>query len=143
LKHISVVRCISASDDHTTPLLVSSQVTSVIRKLKIQRPESALISHLKPDKPYLNAILFNEYVSTVLLPHITRLGSNPGLENRPAVPLTDTCSVHTHDKIGCPLMLDPNMLAIVQFSSKINLRYLRKRSHHFHQSSVAVDSSSR
>jgi hypothetical protein len=44
--------------------------------------------------------------------------------------------------ISCPLMLYHNMLAIIWFSSKIHLRYFRKRSHHFHQLSVGVDSSS-
>jgi hypothetical protein len=44
--------------------------------------------------------------------------------------------------IDCPLMLYPNMLAMVEFSSKIHLWYFRKCSHHFHQSNVGVDSSS-
>jgi hypothetical protein len=43
----------------------------------------------KRDKPHMNAVLFHEYISTVLLPHIARVRSNPGLEHEPAVLLMD------------------------------------------------------
>jgi ABC-type arginine transport system permease subunit len=42
-------------------------------------------------------MLFNEYMSTVLLPQIARVRSNPGLENELAVLLMDDCSVHMHN----------------------------------------------
>jgi hypothetical protein len=42
--------------------------------------------------------------------------------------------------MGCLLTPDPNMLAIVEFSSKIYVWYFKKCSYHFHQSSVGVDS---
>jgi hypothetical protein len=51
----------------------------------------------KRDKPYMNAVLFHEYISTVLLSHIAKVRSNSGLEHEPAVLLMDKCSVRMHD----------------------------------------------
>jgi hypothetical protein len=45
----------------------------------------------------VNAVLFREYISTVLLPQIARVWSNPGLEHKPTVLLIDNYSVHMHD----------------------------------------------
>jgi hypothetical protein len=45
----------------------------------------------------MNAVLSHEYISTVLLPHIARVRSNPGLEHELAVLLMDNCAVHMHD----------------------------------------------
>jgi hypothetical protein len=36
-------------------------------------------------------------ILTVLLPHIARVRSNPGLAHEPAVLLMDNCSVHMHE----------------------------------------------
>jgi hypothetical protein len=46
----------------------------------------------KLEKPYMNAALFHEYISTILLPHIAKVRSNLGLADEPAVPLMDICS---------------------------------------------------
>jgi hypothetical protein len=62
LKHISVVRCISAGGDHMIPFLVSSRATdAVVRKLKIEWFRIGIDMTLKKrDKSHLNAVLFHE-----------------------------------------------------------------------------------
>jgi hypothetical protein len=100
LKHISVVTCISAGGDHMISFLVSCQATEavVVRKLKAEGFRMGIDIILeKRDKPYMNAVLFHEYISTVLLPYIARVRPNPGLEHEPAVIVMDGCSVHIHD----------------------------------------------
>jgi hypothetical protein len=73
---------------------------AVVRKLKTEEFRIGVDIMLKRrDKASMNALLFNEYISTVLLPHIVRVRSNPGLDNEPAVLLMDNCSVHMHDDI--------------------------------------------
>jgi hypothetical protein len=99
LKHTSVITCISAGGDHMIHFLVSSQATdAVVRKLKTEGFRIGVDMILKKrDKPYMNAVLFHEYISTVLLPHIARVPSNLGLGHEPAVLLKNNCSMHTHD----------------------------------------------
>jgi hypothetical protein len=99
LKHISVVTCISAGGDHVIHFLVSTQATdAVVRKLKTGGLRIGIdMIFKKRDKPYMNAVLFHEYISTVLLLHIARVQSNPGLEHEPTVLMMDNCSVHMHD----------------------------------------------
>jgi hypothetical protein len=66
LKHISVVTCISADGDHMIPFLVSSQATdAVVRKLTTEGFRNGVDMMLKKrDKPYLNAVLFHEYIDS-------------------------------------------------------------------------------
>jgi hypothetical protein len=45
----------------------------------------------------MNRMLFNEYISTILLPYIARVRSNPRFENEPAVLLMETYLAHMHD----------------------------------------------
>jgi hypothetical protein len=69
------------------PFLVSSQGTdAVVRKLKTEGFRIGIDMILKKrDKSYMNAVLFHEYISTVLLPYIARVRSNPRFEHEPAV----------------------------------------------------------
>jgi hypothetical protein len=94
-----MITYISAGGDHMIPFLVSSQVTdAAVRKMKTEGFRIGIDMILKKrDKPYMNAVLFHEYISTVLIPHIARVQLNPGLEHEPAVLLMDNCSVHMHD----------------------------------------------
>jgi hypothetical protein len=50
-------------------------------------------------KPYMNAELFRQYVTTVLIPFINRLRSNEQLVGKPAILLMDNCSIHTKSEI--------------------------------------------
>jgi hypothetical protein len=65
------------------PFLVSSQVTdAVVRKPKSEGLRIGIDIRLKKrNKSCMNAMVFNEHGSTVLVPHIARLPPNPGLEN--------------------------------------------------------------
>jgi hypothetical protein len=78
------------------PFLISSQVSdALVRKLQTEgfRLGSDIMLK-KPDDPDMNTMLFNEYVSIVLLPLIARVRSNPELDNELAVLLMDDCSDH-------------------------------------------------
>jgi hypothetical protein len=99
LKHISLVTSILAGGDHMIFFLVYSQVTdTVVRKLETEGFRIGIdITLKKRAKPYMNATLFKELLSTVLLPYIARVQSNPGLKSEPAGLLTDNCSVRMHD----------------------------------------------
>jgi hypothetical protein len=94
-----MVTCISAGGDHTIPFLVSCQATdAVVWKLKIEAFRIGIDMTLKKrDKQYMNAVLFHEYISTVLLLYVARVRSNPGLEHEPVVLLMDNCSAHIRD----------------------------------------------
>jgi hypothetical protein len=71
---------------------------AVVRKLKTEGFRIGIGMILKKlDKPYMKAVLFHEYPSTVLLPHIARARSNPGLEHEPLVLSMDNYSLHMHD----------------------------------------------
>jgi hypothetical protein len=75
LKQISVVTRISADGGHIIPFLVSSQATdAAVRKLKTEGFRIGVGMILKKrDKPYTNAVLCHEYISTVLLSQIARV----------------------------------------------------------------------
>jgi hypothetical protein len=57
------------------PFLVCSQATdAVVRKLKTEEFRIGIDMMLKKrDKPDMNGVLFHEYISTGLLPHIARV----------------------------------------------------------------------
>jgi hypothetical protein len=99
LKHVSVVACISASGDHMIPFVVSSQVNdALVWKLKIEGSRIGTEIILKKwEKPYMNAELFHECISTILFPHVAKVRSNLGLTNEPAVLLMDVCSVYMRE----------------------------------------------
>jgi hypothetical protein len=84
-----------------TPFVVSSQVNDrVISTLKSEgfRIGSDMILR-KGDKPYTNAALFAEYVSTVFLPHIAKIRSDPRFTDKEAVLLIGNCSLHLREDI--------------------------------------------
>lgn len=96
LKHISVVVCISAAGEHMTPFFVCSQLNDAVeRRLKtigFRMGVDFILKHRS--KPYMNAELFHEYISTVLLPYILELRSNQEFAHKGAVLLMDNCSIH-------------------------------------------------
>jgi hypothetical protein len=74
-----------------TPFVVSSQVNDhVTDTLKSEgfRIGSDMVLR-KRDKPYMNATLFAEYLSTVFLPHIAKIRSDPRFTDKEAVLLMD------------------------------------------------------
>jgi hypothetical protein len=90
LKHTSV------GCDHMTPFFVSLQVNdNVTRRLKSDEFRiNSDVRLRKCDEPYMKATLFTEYRSTVLLPHIAKIQSDPGFTDKEAVLLMDNCSPH-------------------------------------------------
>jgi hypothetical protein len=88
-----------------TPFPVSSQVNeNVTGTLKSEglRMGSELILR-SPDKPYMNAGRFAEYISKVILPHTAQVRSDPRFSNEQTVRLRDNCSVHVRPDILQPL----------------------------------------
>jgi hypothetical protein len=67
--------CISASGDHIIPFVVSSQISDAfVWKSKIEGFQIGTeIIFKKREKLYMNAELFHEYMSTILLPDIAKV----------------------------------------------------------------------
>jgi hypothetical protein len=85
---------------------ISSQVCdAVVWKLKLEgfRIGTEII-HKKREKPYMNAELFHEDMSTILLPHISKVRSNLGLTDEPAVLVMDNYSVHMRESTSRDLV---------------------------------------
>jgi hypothetical protein len=78
LKHMSVVCCVSASGESMTPFMVSSQDNdSAIEGLKAERFRMGvdlILEHRQ--KPYMNAALFPQYITTLLIALINKLRVN-------------------------------------------------------------------
>jgi hypothetical protein len=50
-------------------------------------------------KPYLTAALFQQYITTVLIPFINWVRTNDQLAREPAIFLMDNCSIHTRPEV--------------------------------------------
>jgi hypothetical protein len=82
-----------------TPLVVSSQVND--RVISTLNSEGFRIGNdmilRKRDKPDM---LFAEYVSTVFLPHIAKIRSDPKFTHKETVFLMDNCSLHLRQTLA-------------------------------------------
>jgi hypothetical protein len=94
---MSVICCVSAAGESLTPFVVSSQVNDkVIETLKIEgfrMDVDMILEHRQ--KPYVTATLCQQYVTSVLIPFIERLRTNPGFTGKSAILLLNNCSIHT------------------------------------------------
>jgi hypothetical protein len=115
VKHLSVVCCVSVSEESMTPFMVSLQVNdSVIERLKTEgfRMRVHLILERR-QKPYLTAALFQQYVTTVLIPFINRVRTNVQFAGKPAILLMDNCCIQTRPEI--PKILRGHDVKMVTF----------------------------
>jgi hypothetical protein len=101
LKHLSVICCVLAAGESLTPFIVSSQVSDkVIEPLKIKEFRMGLDMVLEyRQKAYITATLFQQYVTSVLIPFIKRLRTNPELTVKSAILLMNSCSIHPRPKV--------------------------------------------
>jgi hypothetical protein len=97
LKHISVICRVSAAGESLTPFVVSSQVNGkVTETLKIEGFRMGVDMVLEhKQKAYVTATLFQQYVTSVLIPFIERLRTNPEFTGKSAILLVDNCSIWT------------------------------------------------
>jgi hypothetical protein len=97
LKHMSVICCVSAAGESLAPFVVSSQVIDkVIETLEIEGFRMGIDMVLEhKQKAYVTATLFQQYVTSVLIPFIERLQTNPEFTCKSAILLVDNCSIHT------------------------------------------------
>jgi hypothetical protein len=101
LKHISVICCVSAAGQFLTPFVVSSQANDkVTETLKIEGFRTGLHMVLEHrQKEYVTAALFQQYVTSVLIPLIERLRTNPEFTRKSAILLMDNCSIHARPEV--------------------------------------------
>jgi hypothetical protein len=87
----------SAAGEFLTPFVVSSQVNDkVIETLKIGGFRMGVDMVLKhKQKAYVTVTLFQQYGTSVLIPFIERLRTNPEFTGESAILLMDNCSIHT------------------------------------------------
>jgi hypothetical protein len=106
LKQISVICCVSAAGESSIPFTIFSQVNDkVIKQLKFERLRMGV--DMIPEhrqKPYVTAALFQEYVTTVLIPFIERLQTNQEFRGKSMILLMDNCSIQTKPEIFTTLM---------------------------------------
>jgi hypothetical protein len=50
-------------------------------------------------KPYMSATLFQQYITTVLIPFIDRVRTNDQFAGKPAILLMDNCLIHTRPEV--------------------------------------------
>jgi hypothetical protein len=79
-----------------TPFMVSSQVKdSVMERVKFERFRVRVELILeRRQKPYLSAALFQQYITTGLIPFINKLRTNDQFAGKPAILLMDNFSRH-------------------------------------------------
>jgi hypothetical protein len=101
LKHISVITCISTAGKSLTPYIVTSQDSeSFCRKLIIRGVRLGVDRVLRQrSKPYVNAILFLEYVNNIFISYLNELRESEQMNACEAVLLMDNSSSHVSDDI--------------------------------------------
>jgi hypothetical protein len=101
LKHISVITCISAVEESLTPYIVTSQDSeSLRRKLMIRGVRLGIDLVLRRrSKPYVNAVVFLEYVNNIFIPYFNELRDSEQMNACEAVLLMDNCSPHVPDDV--------------------------------------------
>jgi hypothetical protein len=94
---MSMICCGSAAGESLTPFVVSSQINDkVIETLKIEgfrMGVDLVLEHRQ--KVYATAILFQQYMTSVLITFIERLRTNPEFTGKSAILPMENCSVHT------------------------------------------------
>jgi hypothetical protein len=101
LKHMSMICCVSAAGEPLTPFVVSSHLNDdVIETLKIEGFRMGMDMVLEHrQKTYVTATLFQQYVTSVLIPFIERLRTNLEFTGKSATLLMDNCSIHTRPEV--------------------------------------------
>jgi hypothetical protein len=101
IKHISVICCALTAGKSLTPCVVSSRVNDkVIETLKIEGFRMGVDMVLKhKQKAYVTATLFQQYGTSVLIPFIDRLRTNPEFTGKSVILLMDNCFIHTRTEV--------------------------------------------
>jgi hypothetical protein len=101
LKHMSVICCVSAARESLNPFVVSSQVNDKVTETRkiagFRMGVDIVLEHRQ--KAYVTATLFQQYVTSVLIPFIERLRTNPEFTGKSATLLMDNCSIHTRPEV--------------------------------------------
>jgi hypothetical protein len=126
LKQISIVVCISTSEEHMTLFFVGSQVNDPVgRKLKTEGFRIGLGLILKRrNKSDMNFEHFTEYLSTFLLRYIYELWSNEEFADKEAVLLMDNCFIYTRSKT-LQMFADHQMKVITFHIGMIHIQGVR------------------
>jgi hypothetical protein len=82
----------------------------------------------------MSVLLFQQYVTTVLIPFIGQLPTNDEFAGKPAVLLMDNCSIHTKPEVlailrehdGKAIIFLPHMTGILQVLDLSVFRILKK-----------------
>jgi hypothetical protein len=100
LKHVSVVYCVSAAGESSTPFIVSPQVNDkVIETLRIEGFRMGVDMVLEHrQKTYVTAALFQQYVTCVMIPFIEGLRTYPEFTGKSAILLMGNCYIHTRPR---------------------------------------------
>jgi hypothetical protein len=104
LKHMSVICCVSAAGESLTSFVVSSQVNDKVTETLIiegfRMGVDMILEHRQ--KAYATATFFQQYLTSLLIPVIERLRTNPKFTGKSAILLMDNCSIHTRPGFSQP-----------------------------------------
>jgi hypothetical protein len=96
VKHISLIACMSAAGKSLTPYMITSQdslsLREQLRKHGVRFGTDFVLKHNQT--PYINAVIFLDYIRTVFLPNLAELRTLDQFADEPAVLLMDNCSSH-------------------------------------------------
>jgi hypothetical protein len=117
LKHMSVICCVLAAGGSLMSFVISSQVNDkVIETLKIEGFRMGVDMVLEHrQKVCVAATPFQQYVTSVLIPFIERLRTNPESIGKSAILPLDNCSIHTRPEVLATLR-DHNVKVITFLS---------------------------
>jgi hypothetical protein len=137
LKHVSGITYISAVGESLTPYITISQDSeSLRRKLMIRGVRLGVDLVLwQRSKPYVNAVLFLEYVNNIFITYLNELRESEQINVCEAVLLMDNCSHHVSDDVVAVLTNErvrvftfaPHTIDVLQMLDIVLFNALKKR----------------
>jgi hypothetical protein len=101
VRHISIITCISVTEESLTPYIVTSQDSDAIRRRLVSRGVRLGVDFVlrHRSKPCVSGELFFEYINTIFVPYLNELRDSQELKACEAVLLINNCSPHISDDI--------------------------------------------
>lgn len=98
IRHHTLLCCVSASGDASTPLLICPRPSATRIFEKGIREHVDVSLEIRPTA-YVDAALFTKYMRDVFLPIVSAKRELPGCANKPAILFCDNCAAHCSREI--------------------------------------------
>jgi hypothetical protein len=118
-KHVTLIICILAAGDALCSTAITANPISDGLLIKsLRQDEDSMIRRQTP--PYINKILFYEYISTILRPYLQSVRENLGLQREIVIVLMNSCKTYYSEQI-LRLPRENKVLAIIFLFHIVNL----------------------